>query len=121
MNVALFDGKGFIGSYILDELVRQGHHPILLVRPGSEYKIRNRKDCTIVTGTISHPNTICDVLSRCETAIYNIGIIREFPRKGITYDNLHFTGARSVIDCAHERPWMQKKVYCSGILTGLTT
>jgi NAD dependent epimerase/dehydratase family len=38
MKVALFGGTGFVGSYLVDELIRQAHDPVLLVRPGSEPK-----------------------------------------------------------------------------------
>ncbi|GIT71192.1 MAG: hypothetical protein Ct9H300mP28_10060 [Pseudomonadota bacterium] len=32
--------------------------------------------------------------------IYNIGIIREFPANGITYESLHYLGAKRCIDAA---------------------
>ena len=35
-----------------------------------------------------------------DAVIYCIGIIREFPKKGITYENLHFHGAKRCIDSA---------------------
>jgi len=39
MRVAIFGGTGFVGSYLVDELLERGHHPVLLVRSGSEYKV----------------------------------------------------------------------------------
>ena len=32
MKVALFGGTGFVGSYIIDELLKNGHEPVVLVR-----------------------------------------------------------------------------------------
>ncbi|MDG1847707.1 MAG: NmrA family NAD(P)-binding protein, partial [Candidatus Marinimicrobia bacterium] len=34
MKVALFGGTGFVGSYIIDQLLDSGHKPRLLVREG---------------------------------------------------------------------------------------
>jgi nucleoside-diphosphate-sugar epimerase len=39
MKVALIGGTGFVGNYLVDELIRQAHDPVLLVRPGSESKV----------------------------------------------------------------------------------
>ena len=38
MKVAVFGGTGYVGSYIIEQLINQGHKPRLLVRPGSEKK-----------------------------------------------------------------------------------
>jgi len=90
MNIALFGGTGFIGSRIARELVDNGHTPILLVRPGSERKLTNSAGCTVVYGDIESDEAIRESLTNAEAAIYAIGIIREFPRRGITYENLHY-------------------------------
>ena len=39
MKVAIFGGTGFVGSYIIDELIKNKHKPIVLVRSGSEHKL----------------------------------------------------------------------------------
>jgi len=43
------------------------------------------------------------VLEDAEAVIYNIGIIRESPGQGITYEKLHFEGAVNCIDAAVEK------------------
>ena len=53
MKVALFGGTGFVGTYITDELLNNGHNPLLLVRPGSENKVSRANDCTLNIGDIS--------------------------------------------------------------------
>ena len=100
MKVALFGGTGFIGSYIVDELILRGHHPALLVRPGSENEIRNPDSCTAVSGSITDSDSVCKVLDGCDAVIYCIGIIREYPNKGITFEELHYKGTCRVIDKA---------------------
>ena len=53
MKVALFGATGFVGSYIVDELLNQGHKPIVLVRKDSEKKLPQSSKCKIVVGDIN--------------------------------------------------------------------
>lgn len=100
MNVGIIGGTGFVGSYIVDELVAQGEHPLLLVRAGSESKVRQPEKCTLITGDINQPESIEDLISRCAAVIYNIGILREFPARGITFRNLQFEAVKKSVDLA---------------------
>lgn len=98
MKVALFGGTGFVGSYIIDNLILEGHDPIVLVREGSESKVVQSSECSIIQGSIEDLNVVNRVLENADAVIYNIGLIREFPRKGITWKNLHFEAAKFCID-----------------------
>ena len=103
MKVALFGSTGFVGSYIVDELISQGMEPNLMVRKGSENKLLQKDKCRIVKGDIDDKTAINETLDGCDAVIYNIGIIREFPNRGITFENLHFNGAKRCIDAAKEK------------------
>jgi len=98
MKVALFGGTGFVGSYIIDQLIQSDHVPRLMVRPNSQKKIVSPDKCDIVEGDINSSDDIINVLEGVEAVIYNIGIIREFPNRGISYEKLHFEGAVNVIN-----------------------
>ena len=50
MKVALFGGTGFVGSYLVDALIEHKFIPKVLVRFGSEKKIRS--ECDIISGDI---------------------------------------------------------------------
>jgi len=100
MQVALFGGTGFVGSYLVDALVAAGHRPSLLVRPGSEDRVGRADACRIVHGQIDDTSAVEKALSGCDAAIYNIGILREYPSRGITFQALQFEGARTAIDAA---------------------
>ncbi|SVD40894.1 uncharacterized protein METZ01_LOCUS393748, partial [marine metagenome] len=56
-----------------------------------------------VEGDIANTDAIMSVLEDAEAVIYNIGIIRESPGQGITYEKLHFEGAVNCIDAAVEK------------------
>lgn len=100
MRVALLGGTGFVGGYLTEALLEQGHQPVLLVRPGSEPKVRERGRCTLVSGEVADTQAVHATLKDCDATIYNIGILREQPRAGITFEALHYQGARRTIDAA---------------------
>jgi NADH dehydrogenase len=100
MRVALFGGTGFIGSYVIDALLAAGHDPVALVRPGSEHKVRQAERCRLVPGDVDNPAAIVSTLKSCDAAIFLIGILREQPKQGITFEALQYEAARRVIDTA---------------------
>lgn len=100
MRVAVIGGTGFVGSYIVDALVACGHEPSLLVRPGSESKVRNAERCRITTGELGSAATIAAALQDCEAVIYNVGILREFPARGITFEQTQYEGVARTLDAA---------------------
>jgi uncharacterized protein YbjT (DUF2867 family) len=102
MKVTIFGGSGYVGSYLIDELLEKGHHPVLLIRPESRHKEDLRQDCTLIDGDIADPQAVRAAVSGADAVIYNIGILREFPAKGITYQALHFEGARRAMDAAED-------------------
>jgi uncharacterized protein YbjT (DUF2867 family) len=99
-RIGLFGGTGFVGSYLVDALLTSGFHPVLLVRDGSAAKVRQLNRCTIVNGDIDDANAIERVVDGSDALIYNIGILREFPKRGITYAKLQNEAARRVMDTA---------------------
>jgi len=102
MRVTVFGGTGFVGSYLTDALLEHGHHPVLLVRPGSEHKVNQPDRCTLLGGDITDPAAVRSAIDGADAVIYNIGILREFPAQGVTYEALHFEGARRTMDAAEQ-------------------
>ena len=100
MKVSIFGGSGFVGDYILEELLDNNYKPYTLVRYGSEYKIKNKKDVKIITGDLDNPTAIEQTIMNTEAVIYNVGIIREFKSSGITFEKLHYTYFKKVVDTA---------------------
>jgi len=100
MKIALFGGTGFVGSYIIDELIDSDFSPKVLVRKGSESKLLS--DCEIVYGDIADEKSIKETIRDTEAIIYNIGIIRELRSKEITYTKLHYEGVRICVKIAEE-------------------
>ena len=100
MKVALFGGTGFVGSYIVKELVREGYIPKVLVRNGSLSKIIS--SCELVRGDIQNKNAIKETIQGTDVVIYTIGIIREFPKEDITFKELQLNGLKRCIEIARK-------------------
>ena len=100
MKVAIFGSTGFVGKYLLNTLIKNNHQVYALIRNGSENKINNVSNINIINGEINNNTSLEQTIMNCSTVIYNIGIIREFPSKGISYQKLHYEYAKKVIDKA---------------------
>lgn len=101
MKVAIIGGTGFVGSYITDALLEAGHEPRLLVRAGSESKVPSA--CETVPGDVGNLTALSECLDGCDAAIYLIGILREDPARGITFDELQHHAVLRTIDAAKEQ------------------
>jgi len=100
VKTAIIGGTGFVGSYIVDALLDAGHEPHVLVRSGSEAKLHRAGECKVTTGDLESPDAVDALVSGCDAVIYNVGILREFPGKGITFEALQYRGAKTVAEAA---------------------
>ena len=100
MRVVIFGGTGFVGSYLVETLAAKGYEPILFVRPGSEHKSVALTGSSPIVGEISDQTAIEKALDGADAAIFNIGILRENPARGITFKKLQFEAAKRCMDAA---------------------
>ncbi|NCA71617.1 MAG: NAD-dependent epimerase/dehydratase family protein [Sphingobacteriia bacterium] len=103
MKVAIIGGTGFVGTHLCDRLIQEGHRPRLLVRPGSESKVARPADCDIVRGDVTDRAALEQCLEGSDAVIYLIGILREFPARGITFDGLQRAGVEDTIAVAQSK------------------
>ncbi|MDH3439565.1 MAG: NAD(P)H-binding protein [Gammaproteobacteria bacterium] len=100
MKVAVIGATGFVGSYIVAALEHSGHKVSLLVRPGSEDKVPAGDHFRLTTGDVDSSEALDSVLSDCDAVVYCIGILREIPKKGITFEALQFDGVVRTVEAA---------------------
>jgi len=103
MRVAIFGGTGFVGSFLVDALIAAGHEPSLMVRLGSERKVRQAERCRLVAGNLSSTTAIDATLENCDAVIYSVGILKESPKQGITFEELQYNGVVRVAESAKRR------------------
>jgi len=102
MRVAIIGATGFVGSYLLDQLIESGHEPSVLVRAGSDNKLRHAGDCRITTGEVSAQSAVAETCRDCDAIIYNVGILKEDRRRGVTFEELQFEAVKRSVKAARE-------------------
>ncbi len=100
MKIGIFGGSGFVGNYIIKELIHSDYEVNVLVRKGSECKVDLKNKCNLFVGTIDNLSIVEDVIKNSDVIIYNIGIIREFKKQNIIFEKLHYEGAKLTINLA---------------------
>jgi len=87
MKVFVTGGSGFVGREIIQQLITENHSVRALVRQAAALEEFN--DIETIVGDTTQPETLYEQLSDCVAVIHLVGIIREFPGKGITFKKLH--------------------------------
>ena len=100
MKVFLTGGTGFVGSEVLRQLVAAGYIVRALVRKGSEDKLAVMQNVEVYPGDVTDAASLVNALAGCDAVIHLIGIIREFPGRGVTFNKMHVESTRHVLEAA---------------------
>ncbi len=99
MRVFVTGGTGFVGNHLVNTLVNDGYRVRCLVRPGSEKKLERLQDIEVWPGDVFDAESqLTKGIEDCQAVIHLIGIIREFPRKGITFERLHYQATVHIVN-----------------------
>ncbi|GAB5519014.1 MAG: NAD(P)H-binding protein [Rhodothermales bacterium] len=100
MHVYLTGGTGFVGSYILQELLAAGHTVRCLVRNPDTAELPQGVE--VVKGDITKPKSLLGTMRGCDAVIHLVGIIEEQSSKGVTFEAIHHQGTVHVVDAAKD-------------------
>lgn len=99
MRIFLAGGTGFVGGHVRCALLENGHELRVLTHkrlacsePGTE----------AVPGDVTRPETLAAAMRDCDAIINLVGIIREFPARGITYEKLHVEATKNLLAAARQ-------------------
>jgi len=99
MKIFLAGGTGFVGGHVRRALLDNGHTIRLLVHKrsaGSEPGVEE------VEGDATEEATFARAVEGCDATVNLIGIIREFPGRGVTFQRLHLQATRNVVSAARK-------------------
>jgi uncharacterized protein YbjT (DUF2867 family) len=100
MRVLVSGATGFVGREVVQELLARGHEVRALVRRGSEKKLQDRERVEISPGDSLDRDAVFAAAADCDAVIHLVGIIREFPGRGVTFERVHVQATRNVVDAA---------------------
>ncbi|MCL5966495.1 MAG: complex I NDUFA9 subunit family protein [Deltaproteobacteria bacterium] len=104
-EVLVTGGTGFVGRHVCRALIERGFLPRLMVRVGSEERIPEdiRDRCRVTLGDVTIPEDVENAAQGTDAVVHLVGIIRELPGKGVTFERLHVKATRNVVEAA--RRW----------------
>lgn len=108
MRVFVTGGTGFVGQYIIDQLLNTGHTVRCLVRNAQDGRLPDTVEQ--VQGDVLKPDSLKETLSDTDAVIHLVGIIQEKPSHGITFEALHHQATMNVVHAAREAgvsSWIQ--------------
>ncbi len=114
MKILVTGGTGFVGSGVRRELLALGHDLRLLLRPVSAGKIDAREGVEVIEGNVLDSHACLRATQDCDAVVHMVGIRREFPQEGFTYEAMHTEATYAVIDAAR-RNGVQRAVFMSGL------
>ncbi len=103
MKIFLAGGTGFVGSYLIRELLKKGHSVKCLVRNPQGLNFSESalpESASALIGDALRPYMLPGNMHSSDAVINLVGIIREFPSHGITFERLHVEATRNLVDAA---------------------
>lgn len=99
-TVFVTGATGFVGRVVIHALRAEGLKVRCLVRRGSEHELRGLEAIERVAGDVLVRQSLDEGMGGCDAVIHLVGIIREHPRRGITFEHIHVDGTLNVLGAA---------------------
>src|SRR5262245_60814944 len=85
-RVFVTGGTGFVGRAVIQALRAEGYAVRCLVRRGSERDLHGLGAIERIEGDVMSRQSLDHAMDGCDTVIHLVGIIREHPANGITFE-----------------------------------
>lgn len=114
MKIFIAGGTGFVGGHLVEALHERGHAVRLLV-----HKRNPGVSCDLdqIEGDVTRLESFEHAAEGCAAVINLVGIIREFPAQGITFERLHVQATANVL-AACRKAGIRRYLQMSALGTG---
>lgn len=110
-RILLAGGTGYLGAYVLEELLEQGYTTRAVVRDLKKMKIQN-SSLEIVEGEVTKQDTLKGICDQIDVVISSVGITRQ--KDGLTYMEVDYQANLNLLEEA-KRGGVQQFIYVSAI------
>jgi len=90
--------SGFVGGHLVDYLLAKGHRIRCLVRSESAKRALSVKGAEVISGDITHSETLNNILQPEDFVVHLVGIIEE--RGRATFEEVHRKGTSNLVAAA---------------------
>ena len=87
--------SGFVGGHLVDYLIAKGYRVRCLARSEKAGKSLSAKGAEVVSGDVTHPETLTAILGPDDFVVHLVGIIEE--HGGATFEAVHCNGTANLI------------------------
>ena len=95
-RVFITGGTGFVGQSVVEELRARGYDVNALVREDDV------EGAQTIRGDLFDDDALRAGMSGCDAVIHLVGIIMEKPASNVTFERIHVSGTRHVVDAARQ-------------------
>jgi NADH dehydrogenase len=99
MKIFISGATGFVGGHLCRELLARGHTLKLLSHNAQTSPCG---DVEFVSGDVTAAADCISGAAECDAVINLVGIIREFPERGVTFERLHIEATRNMLAAARQ-------------------
>lgn len=100
MKILVTGGTGFVGTYLVNELLRRGHEVAVLTRRPESTRNRYNLPVSTAAGNVLDPASVRRAADGREAVVHIVGIIAEKGEQ--TFDRIHREAAGNVSRAAHD-------------------
>ena len=98
MKILVTGGTGFVGTHLVNALLRRGHSVAVLARRPEDARNRFNRPVERIHGDVLHPPSLAPAFAGRDAVIHLVGIIHE--KDGLTFDRIHREGPENVVAAA---------------------
>ena len=102
MKTFVTGGTGFIGTYVVRQLLERGHEPICLVRPTSETAELDSLGIPLVHGDVTNADSFLAALGECDWVVHLANLYSWWEPNPQLYHAVNIAGTQKVMACALE-------------------
>ncbi|MEX0777529.1 MAG: NAD(P)H-binding protein [Phycisphaeraceae bacterium] len=113
LTVAITGATGFVGRHVLRQVLAAGHQVRVLARLPRE--LPPDPNLTVVQGDLDNHEALTQLVVGAQAVIHIVGIIKELPAQGQTFEHVHVEGTANLLAAAKRGGSVRRWIHMSAL------